>query len=125
MRKFAIAVLASVMLLIAGNVSAKNRVYRGEIWDNMCAAAGSHAAMLKMAGMGNMDPNSLKAKAMCTKECLKKGGKYVLYNPATKKTYQLDDQSTPEAFAGQQVRVIGTLDKVSDTIHVSKIEAGT
>jgi Protein of unknown function (DUF5818) len=91
--------------------------------DNMCAASGSDAAMLKMSGMANADPNDPKAKAMCTRKCVQKGGKYVLYNAATKKVYQLDDQTNPEAFAGQDVRVTGTFNRATETIHVLKIVA--
>jgi hypothetical protein len=40
---------------------------------------------------------------------------------ATKKTYQLDDQSKPMEFAGDNVKVMGTLDKATSTIHVTNI----
>jgi hypothetical protein len=47
----------------------------------------------------------------------------VLYDSATKKVYQLDDQTKPEQFAGKSVKVTGTLSK--DTIHVTDIEPGS
>src|SRR5579863_8383433 len=54
----AMAVVASVMFLIIGSASAKGgRTFTGEIMDSMCAASGSHAAMLKMSSMPNADPN--------------------------------------------------------------------
>ena len=51
------------------------------------------------------------------------GGKYVLFNPATKMTYAIDDQQKADEFAGQKVSVKGTLDSASKTIHVSSVEA--
>jgi hypothetical protein len=51
------------------------------------------------------------------------GGKFVLYDAATKATYMLDDQEKPKEFAGQKVKVTGTYDKATKTIHVESIEA--
>jgi hypothetical protein len=65
------------------------------------------------------------AKTMCTKNCVKMGGKYVLFDAASKTTYELDDQSKPESFAGQKVKVSGTLDKATKTIHVTDIKAAS
>jgi len=33
----------------------------------------------------------------------------------------LDDQTKPEQFAGQKVKVTGTLDKATKTIHVAAV----
>jgi hypothetical protein len=63
---------------------------------------------------------------MCTVNCVKKmGSKYVLYNAAKKTVYQLDDQTKPEQFAGAKVKITGTLDKATQTIHVTSIEAAS
>ena len=62
------------------------------------------------------------AKA-CTIACIKMGSKYVLADTDKKVVYQLDDQKTPEQFAGQKVKVTGTLDKKSKTIKVKGIES--
>ncbi len=50
------------------------------------------------------------------------GGKFVLYDSAKKATYQLDDQEKPKEFARQKVKVTGTYDKTTKTIHVENIE---
>jgi hypothetical protein len=50
------------------------------------------------------------------------GGKYVLFNAVEKAVYQLDDQKWPEQFAGMKVKIMGTYDKDTDTIHVSDIQ---
>ena len=64
-------------------------------------------------------------KKMCTAKCVKAGGKYVLYNAAAKKVYALDDQTKPEQFAGQKVKVTGTLDEATETIHITTIAPGS
>jgi hypothetical protein len=108
---------------LAAFAAPKDKTYTGEIMDSQCAMNGSHAEMLKKEGMGDKDPNDPMAKAMCTKNCVKMGGKYVLYHAASKKVYQLDDQTKPEQFAGQNVKVTGTLS--NDKIHVTNIEPGS
>jgi hypothetical protein len=56
---------------------------------------------------------------------VKNGGKFVLYNPDTKKTYQLDDQKKPEQFAGEKVNVTGDYDRATKTIHVTQIQSAS
>ena len=120
------AILLLATLVFAAPKS-KVRTISGEIMDSQCAMNASHAEMLKKEGMEDKDPNDPMVKAMCTKNCVKMGGKYVLYDSASKKVYQLDDQiddqTKPEQFAGQNVKVTGTLSK--DTIHVTNIEPGS
>lgn len=123
MKKIAVVTGVSVLLLGASLAAAKDKTFSGEIMDSQCAKNSSHAMMLKKEGMGDKDPNDPMVKAMCTKNCVKMGGKYVLFDPASKTVYELDDQSKPEQFAGQQVKVTGTLDKANKTIHVTAIKA--
>jgi hypothetical protein len=106
----------AVALLFVGSVGfAANKTYTGEIMDSACAAAGSHAGMMK----GN--PN-MTAKD-CTNGCVAHGAKYVLYDADSKTVYQLDDQKKPVQFAGAKVTVTGTLDDATKTIHVARIKA--
>jgi len=86
------------------------QTFTGTITDNMCAKAG-HAQMR----MGPTD-------AECTTACVSvHGATYVLYDG--KEVYALSDQRTPEKFAGQKVRVTGTLDAKTRTIRVDSISA--
>jgi hypothetical protein len=105
-----IVLLSSLPLIARGAPS-----FTGEIMDSQCAAMGSHEMMMDKGGMKNDE----KGKADCTKACVKAGGKYVLYDAANKKVYQLSDQTMPEKFAGQMVKVGGTLD--GETIKVKTI----
>jgi hypothetical protein len=76
----------------------------------MCAD-GNHAPM-------RMGPTA----AECTVACvMAHGALYVLYDGEN--VYELSDQQTPETFAGQQVRVIGTLDAKTKTIRVESMTA--
>jgi len=120
---FALVPILLFALSLAAFAAPKDKTYSGEIMDSQCAMNASHAEMLKKEGMGDKDPNDPMAKAMCTKNCVKMGGKYVLYDSASKKVYQLDDQTKPEQFAGQNVKVTGTLS--NDKIHVTNIEPGS
>ncbi len=125
MRKIAIAAAALVMLFGAGFTLAKDQTFTGEVMDSQCAKNASHAMMLKKEGMGDKDPNDPMVKKMCTQNCVKMGGKYVLYNAAKKTVYELDDQQKPAELAGQNVKVTGTYDKATNTIHVTSIQSAS
>ena len=97
--------------------AANGNTFSGEIMDSMCAGMGGHEQMLQSG--------KVKSARECTLECVKMGATFVLYNPATKTTYELDDQKTPAQFAGEKVNVSGSLDAATKTIHVEKITAAT
>jgi hypothetical protein len=123
MKKLVLSV-AVCTLLLPGFAVAKDKTFSGEIMDSQCAKNGSHAMMLAKEGMAGKE-NDPMAKTMCTNNCVKMGGKYVLFDAASKTTYQLDDQTKPVQFAGQEVKVTGTLDKATKTIHVTEIKTAS
>lgn len=125
MKKAAGSLLAVFVLVALSPAAPKQKTFTGEIMDSQCAKMGSHEMMLKKEGMGDKNLNEPIAKKMCTQNCVKMGGKYVLFDSANKKVYQLDDQTRPEQFAGAPVKVKGTLDKSTQTIHVSDIQPGS
>jgi hypothetical protein len=98
-----------------GVARAEDKTFTGEIMDSQCAQMGSHDNMMKGEGAKN-------AKE-CAIACVKSGGKYAMYDPASKKAYQLDNQKKAQAYAGQKVTVTGSLD--GDSIHVTNIQAGS
>jgi hypothetical protein len=103
-------VLLSLFLVTALSAAQEKQVFTGVITDDMCPL-GSHSRMQ----MGPTD-------AECTKACITShGGSYVLYDG--KSAYVLSDQKTPEQFAAQKVRVVGTLDAKTKTIRVDSISA--
>lgn len=84
----------------------KGKTYVGNISDTMCG--------LKHGMAGKSDKE-------CTVECVNMGSKYVLADTAAGKVYELSDQEKPKVFAGQTVKVTGTLK--GKTINVASIEA--
>ncbi len=98
--------LAAGLSLAVPKGAAKGKSFVGNISDKMC-------------GVKHMMPG--KSDAECTLECVKSGSKFVLADPATGKVYDLSDQTKPKEFAGQKVKVTGTLK--GDTITVTSIEA--
>jgi len=104
------------ILLLATSVSlpqSNDRLFTGEIMDSPCAAMGTHDRMMK--GLEAKDAKD------CSQKCVRMVGKYVLYDPVNKATYQIDDQQKSAAYAGQKVTVKGTYDAASKTIHVESI----
>lgn len=91
--------------------------FSGEVMDSMCAGMGGHEQMLQ--------GGKVKNAKECTLACIKMGATYVLYDPATKTMYQLDDQKKPAQFAGEKVTVTGSLDAATKTIHVESIAVAT
>jgi hypothetical protein len=105
MRQLILVVLGAVLTVAPGK-----QTFTGTITDDMCAGVG-HAQMR----MGPTD-------AECTVACIQAhGSTYVLYDG--KNTYMLSDQKTPEKFAGQKVKVVGTVDTKTKTIQVESIAA--
>jgi hypothetical protein len=92
----------------------------GAIMDSQCAFnvhsdAHSHEWMTKRGVQGATDEES------CTHHCVKDmGGSYVLV--VKKDVYKLDDQVKAEQFAGKKVRISGTLDDASHTLHIFDME---
>ena len=111
MKKIAMSLSAMAMLFGMTVFAQSQRTFTGEIMDSNCAKTGAHH-------------EGMDAKA-CTAGCVKGGAKYVLYDASSKRTYELDDQAKPAAFAGAKVSVTGTYDRDSKTIHVADIKAAS
>lgn len=124
-----ISVTLMIIMLAAGAAVAapsaqkaatsKSQVYLGEIWDEACAKKGNHETMASE----NSIPPGPKMARECTQDCHDMGRPLVLFNPANKRFYMLDKQAQAEPFAGEKVKVTGTLDKRTNTIHVASIAA--
>jgi hypothetical protein len=97
------------------------RVFRGEISDSQCALnvhslTQSHQEMLK-----SKSGDAGKTAASCSQFCIvHMGGKFVL--ASKDHVYHLDNQDMPRGFVGEKVKVHGTLDTKTETIHVVSIE---
>lgn len=91
---------------LAASAKGGAKTFVGNISDSMC-------------GLKHMMPGMSDKE--CTVECVEGGSKYVLADPVSGKVYQLSDQKKPAPFAGQKVKVAGTLK--GETINVTLIEA--
>jgi hypothetical protein len=112
----------ALLLLLAGQSFGKTQIVtlQGIITDTQCAfnvhaKGGSHDLMVK-SGLGGASEKA------CTLHCVKQmGGDYVLV--VKTQVYRLDDQVQPEKFAGDKVKVTGSLiDAKTNTLHVISIE---
>ena len=102
--------LASLFVIASLSASQTPQTFTGVITDSECAT-GDHSRMR----MGSDD-------AECARACVSAhGASFVLYTG--KEVYALTDQQTPDKFAGQKVRVTGTLDAKTKTIQVKTITA--
>jgi hypothetical protein len=117
--------LVSVLLLASYSFSKdkpKDNVIslHGAIMDSQCAFnvhsdAHSHEWMTKRGVQGATDEES------CTQHCVKDmGGSYVLV--VKKEVYKLDDQVKAEQFAGKKVKINGSLDSTTHTLHIFDVE---
>ena len=103
MKTLTTLLLAAGMMMAAG----PKQTYTGFITDTMC---GKDHASMKVA-----------PDAKCVRECVKHGSKYALLQ--SDKVYTLSDQQTPEKYAGQKVKVTGTLHPKTNILAVESIEA--
>jgi hypothetical protein len=114
----AVLALCFAGLSFAGDEEVKT--YHGEVADSQCALnvhslTHSHQEMLKSKSMGG-------DSASCARYCITYlGGTFVL--SVKKDIYHLDDQTAVQRFAGRKVKLSGTLDPKSKTIHVVNVEA--
>jgi hypothetical protein len=93
------------------------QAFTGEVTDTFCAKSKSHEEMM------NENKTMGREKQTCTQRCVQMGAKYVLLDASKKTVYQLDDQAKAAAFAGLEVRVIGTLE--NNQLKVVSIDAGS
>jgi len=93
------------------------QVFTGEVTDTFCAKNKSHEEMM------NENKSMGREKQTCTQKCAQIGAKYVLLDASKGTVYQLDDQGKAAAFAGKEVRVVGTLE--NNQVKVATIDAGS
>lgn len=114
------SILALLATWAAQVRAADERTFRGEIADSQCAL-NVHSLSQSHKEMIAMKPE-IKTDADCARYCVReRGGRFMLQTKD--KVYKLDAQVLAEEWAGQKVKVVGTLDPKANTITVKKIEA--
>jgi hypothetical protein len=102
--------VVSLLAVTALSAAQGKQTFVGTITDDMCERA-DHSRMQ----MGPTD-------AECTRACVAQhGAAFVLFDGTN--VYKLSDQKTQDKFAGQKVRVTGTVDAKTKTIRVESISA--
>jgi len=110
--------LAGAIAISQRPIAADEKTFRGEIADTQCAL-NVHSLSKSHKEMIGMKPD-LKTDADCARFCVKeRGGKFVLQSK--EKVYRLAKPDEAEPFAGQQVKIVGTLDPKSNTITVLSV----
>jgi hypothetical protein len=108
--------LVAVLLAHAGEE--KLQTFHGEIGDTQCALnvhsmTRSHTEMLKSKKMGG-------TSGACASYCVQYlGGDFVL--SSKNEVYRIDNQEKVRLFAGQKVKITGTVETKNKTIHVVDI----
>jgi hypothetical protein len=113
-----IAPVGALLLLVLGSVLAAAQgftTFKGTITDEQ----------LNCVQTPMKAPDGVTDKISCVlyyAHFVKPGSKYVLYDAATKTTYQLDDQDLVQPYVGaKNVEITGTLDAATKTIKVWQI----
>jgi len=100
----------TLLSVLALSAAQGKQTFTGTITDDVCARA-DHSQM-------RMGPTDAECAAACIDA---HGAMYVLYDGNS--AYTLSDQRTAAKFAAQKVKVTGTLDSKTKTIHVESITA--
>jgi len=109
--------IAAALLAHASNEKALT--FQGQIADTQCALnvhslTRSHAEMLKSKATGGTEGS-------CATYCVRYlGGDFVLSSKG--EVYHLDNQEKVRLFAGQKVKITGTLEAKGKIIHLLQIE---
>jgi hypothetical protein len=95
--------------------------FQGEIMDSVCAQAGSHDDVERNTGITDSED--------CVLHCVKDGAQLVLRDSATGTSYRLEsggaifDENRLAEFAGQKVRIVGSLDENAHLIwHIQSVQ---
>lgn len=117
---FCTATLLGLATWAAQGNGADEKTFRGEIADSQCAL-NVHSLSQSHKEMIAMKPE-IKTDSECARFCVKeRGGRFMLQTKD--KVYKLDAQVLAEQWAGQKVKLTGTLDPKMNMITVGKIEA--
>ena len=106
-RKASLAILACILCSAPALRAQNGQIFKGEI----CLDPGGNPEMF----------SKLQPAAPCPITSAKKRAHYVLANPGSPTIYQLDGSKRFKAYAGNNVFVVGSLDKSTRTIYVNDI----
>lgn len=111
--------LAALIFLGPAAWGSGETTFEGEIADSQCATgvhslSRSHKEMIDMGHAGSTAED-------CTRYCVhSRGGRYVLLTKHD--VFKLDNQDLAEKYAGQKIKLIGTLDSNTKMIQVMTMQ---
>jgi hypothetical protein len=116
-RQLALGLIAAALLTLAAArpAAAQTATFKGEITDEHLNCVQTPMKVV----------DGIKDKTACVlywAHSVQPGSKYVLYDAATKTTYQLDDQTMVQPYVAEKVEVTGTLNAATKTIKVTGIK---
>lgn len=107
--------LLLLVLITAPFAAAQNKVFKGEITDE-------HLNCIKTPMKATAGIDDRQECVLYWAHFVQPPSKFVLYEPAAKKSYQLNDQWFGQLYAGRMVAITGTLDAETNTITVKDIK---
>jgi hypothetical protein len=114
-----VAMLAALSFMGPATSGAGETTFEGEIADSQCAMGvhslnRSHKEMIEMGHSGSTAED-------CARYCVRsRGGRYVLLTKHD--VFKLDNQEWAEKYAGQKVKLTGTLDSKTNIIQVNTMQ---
>jgi hypothetical protein len=111
-----VALLAALSFMRPATSGAGETTFEGEIADSQCAMGvhslnRSHKEMIEMGHAGSTAED-------CARYCVhSRGGRYVLLTKH--EVFKIDNQQWAEKYAGQKVKLTGTLDPKTKIIQVN------
>jgi hypothetical protein len=117
---FLFSVALTALIFIGSGISGAGEItFEGEIADSQCAMGvhslnRSHKEMIEMGHAGSTPED-------CTRYCVhSRGGRYVFLTKHD--VFKLDNQEMAEKYAGQKVKLTGTLDSNTNILQVKTIK---
>jgi hypothetical protein len=130
MKNFLIRILlAGAVTLVAFGLASSARAQQSDEGSAPAASQQSQAPTVPPSSQpqhdaavpSSGDPQTQEALAF-TGRVVQEKSHFVLKDPITKMSYQLNDQAKAKPYLGRQVKVTGKLEMTSNTIHIERIE---
>jgi hypothetical protein len=112
---FVPALCCLVVFLIPQFAAAQSTTFKGEITDE-------HLNCIQTPVKAVEGITKKEGCVLYWAHFAKPASKYVLYDAATKTSYQLDDQNWVQPYVGETVQITGTLNAATKTIHITGVK---
>jgi hypothetical protein len=109
------AYLIVLILIVVPFAAAQTATFKGEITDE-------HLNCIQTPVKAVEGVTKKEGCVLYWAHFAKPPSKFVLYDAATKTTYQLDDQNWVEPYVGETVQITGTLNAATKTIHITGVK---